>query len=353
MEAQRPGDILIVEDDSNFISSACLVLTRQRHGVVSCSSVEAAKEHLERSPFDVALIGQKLFDGDGESLCHHIKIEAGLPCATCLVVDPQSEEAFTDKPRPSSSAGQKTASLEESDEGRPDDFISRSASPSEIVAKVRSLLRLRRYFEEIQNAVGALMSFAEGAEEQDKRSKGHCKRLANMAVELGAVLRYDEWTLTSLERAGYLHDVGKSGIPGALLDKVQPLSPREMQIIQEHCAIGEKMCRPVAALRPVLPIIRHHHERLDGSGYPDGLQGEQIPVLAQVFSIVDVYESLRLWRPYRPPLGNEHAVQVLAQEVAKGHWNRKIFDMFTTHVLPGLDSRLEAMQIHWPRQNDK
>src|SRR5690606_7645358 len=162
----------------------------------------------------------------------------------------------------------------------------KDASSYELIVRVRSLLRVRRSLEEIHHSVSTLMGLAEGAEEQDKRAKGHCKRLATMAIELGSVLRLAEWSLTTLERAGYLHDIGKTCIPGALLEKIQPLSPREMQIIQSHCVVGEKMCRSIAALESVLPVIRHHHERLDGSGYPDGLRGEQIPILAQVFSIV-------------------------------------------------------------------
>lgn len=350
MEAQRPGDILIVSDDSAFLSSACLTLTRCRHGVVSCSSAEEARHHLERIPFDLVLIGQSLPDAAGEALCHSIKSDANLQSLSVgLLIDSATEAALA----PDCMMGNglsKTSNA--SDSSAPDDYIRKDASASELIMRVRSLLRVRRYLEEIQNSIGTLISFAEGAEEQDKRAKGHCKRLGIIAIELGSVLRLDDWSLTSLERAGYLHDIGKTCIPGALLEKTQPLSPREMQIIQSHCVVGEKLCRGIVALGPTLPVIRHHHERLDGSGYPDGLKGEEIPILAQVFSIVDIYESLRLWRPYRPPLTEGHTLQVMAQEVERGFWNSKIFDLFKTHVVPGLDARLMAQHIHWPRQGE-
>jgi len=352
MEAQRPGDILIVEDDSAFLSSACLTLTRCRHGVVSCSSAEEAHNHLQRIPFDLILIGHSLPDSDGASLCQAIKSDANLQSISVgMLIDAASEAAMT----PDSLTGTGTGFGKEtrtSDVFAPDDYIRKDASASELIMRVRSLLRVRRYLEEIQNTIGALTSFAEGAEEQDKRARGHCKRLAIIAIELGSVLKLDDWSLTTLERAGYLHDIGKTCIPGALLQKAQPLSPREMQIIQSHCVVGEKLCRGIAALNPALPVIRHHHERLDGSGYPDGLKGEEIPILAQVFSIVDIYESLRLWRPYRPPLTETHTIQVMTQEVDKGYWNRKIFDLFQTHVLPGLDGRLMSQQIQWPREGE-
>jgi putative two-component system response regulator len=349
MESQRPGDILIVEDDSAFLSAACVALSRCRHGVVSCSSGEEALAHLERIPFDVVLVGASLADTDGQSLCRHIKTDTLLQSISVgLLVDATPEgwailENFS---------GAVTGPAREREAGAPDDFIVKNLSEQELVMRVRSLLRVRRYLEEIHNAVSTLTAFAEGAEEQDKRAKGHCKRLAIMAIELGSVLGCDEWSLTTLERAGFLHDIGKACIPGAIVSKAQPLSPREMQIIQQHCVIGEKMCRNVAALEAVLPVIRHHHERLDGSGYPDGLRGEHIPVLAQIFSIVDIYESLRLWRPYRPALSDTHALQVMTEEVQRGFWNRRIFEAFTQHVLPGLDSRLAAQRLLWTNESE-
>ena len=342
MEAQRPGDILIVEDDPAFLSAACLALTRARHGVVSCSSGEEARNHLERIPFDVALIGQSLPDGDGETLCRNIKSDANLSgLSVALLVDRTATKESPD---------QIFGELQNAAAFAADDYIRKDVSAHELVLRVRALLRLRRYGDEIHHSIAALMAFAEGAEEQDRRAKGHCKRLATMAIELGSLLRLDDWSLTVLERAGYLHDIGKISIPGALLEKVQPLSPREMEIIQSHCTLGERMCRNIAALEPTLKVIRHHHERLDGSGYPDSLRGEQIPILVQVFSVVHVYESLRTWRPYRPPLTEAHTVQALQQEVDRGFWNRKIFDLFKTQILPGLDARLKTQNIHWPRE---
>ena len=232
----------------------------------------------------------------------------------------------------------------------PDDYVSRAAPLEEINQRVQSLMRLGRYQEEIANAIGTLMKIAEGVEEQDKRLVGHCKRLSIMVVELGTVLGCDEWQLITLERAGYLHDIGKTAIPGAVMEKTDRLSPREMEIIQGHCVAGERICQNVAALKPVLPIIRHHHERADGTGYPDRLRGEQIPILAQIFSIPDIYDSLRTWRPYRPPMKEVQAVDVIRQEVARGYWNRLIFDAFVKEVLPGLDERLDAAGALWPME---
>jgi putative two-component system response regulator len=121
-----------------------------------------------------------------------------------------------------------------------------------------------------------------------------------------------------------------------------------MEIIKEHCILGERLCRPVMALQPVLPIIRHHHERGDGSGYPDKLRSGQIPPLVEVFSIVDVYDSLRTWRPYRPPLSQQHAVDLMRSEVLQGYWNRDFFESFAQNVVPILDDHFRIAKVHWP-----
>jgi putative two-component system response regulator len=343
MEAQRPGDILVIEKDIHFLTEICNALRNARHNVVSCTSAEEGHEHLERIPFDVVLCAESLPDGSGCEVCHFIKKTPELQQTSCAVF--LDEEDYESHQQQIVASTYNQGNLPHCEA---DDFLSRRVSTSELILRVRTLIRMRRYLEEINRATSTLMSVAEGAEEQNPHYKGHCKRLANMAVELGLVLGCDEWELGVLEKAGYLHDIGLICIPGAILEKAQPLSPREMQIIQQHCVLGEKLCRPVAALRGVLPVIRHHHERLNGSGYPDNLAGDDVPRLAQIFAVVDVYEGMRLWRPYRPSMSEMQAIKMLAEEVDNGLWNREIFEAFRDKVLPGLDARLKSTQIFWP-----
>jgi putative two-component system response regulator len=118
--------------------------------------------------------------------------------------------------------------------------------------------------------------------------------------------------------------------------------------MRSHCLQGERLCRSVAALKPVLPIIRHHHERVNGSGYPDALRGSDIPILAQILTIPDIYDALRMWRPYRPAMTQAQAMDVMQQEVDGGLWNRQIFEVFASKVLPGLDERLASYDAMWP-----
>jgi putative two-component system response regulator len=342
MEAQRPGDILIVESDIHFLTQTCNVLRNARHNVVSCTTSAEAIQHLERIHFDVVLAAKQLSDGSGCEICHFIKKSHELQQISCgIFLDEEEYESYQRQLVDATYIKGDLPCCEA------DDFLSRQISGAELILRVRTLIRMRRYLEEINRSISTLLSTAEGAEEQNPNYKGHCKRVATMAVELGLVLGCDEWELGVLERAGYLHDIGLICIPGAIIEKSQPLSPREMQIIKQHCVLGEKLCRPVAALNPVLPVIRHHHERLDGSGYPDGLAGDDVPRLAQIFAVVDVYEGMRLWRPYRPAMTEMQAVKMLAEEVDNGLWNREIFEVFRDKILPGMDARLKSTQNYW------
>ncbi len=342
MEAQRPGDILVIEKDIHFLTEICNALRNARHNVVSCTTSKEGLENLERIPFDVVLTAERLPDGSGCEICYFIKKTPELQQTSCAVFLDDDDFERHQQELVDSTYNQGSVPHCEAD-----DFFSRHLTPSELILRVRTLIRMRRYLEEINRATATLMSTAEGAEEQNPHYKGHCKRLVNMAVELGLVLGCDEWELGVLEKAGYLHDIGLICIPGAILEKPQPLSPREMQIIKQHCVLGEKLCHPVAALKGVLPIIRHHHERLDGSGYPDNLAGDDVPRLAQIFAVVDVYEGMRLWRPYRASMTEIQAIKLLAEEVDNGMWNREIFEAFRYKVLPGMDARLKSTQIYW------
>jgi putative two-component system response regulator len=341
MQAQRPGDILIVDADEAFSAQATQTLAQQGHMVMTCRTGAEARRHLERMPYDAVLCGWRLPDEEGIHFCEFVKGQPEMPhVAVALLIDATADDMWVAKLYIGSQDGQSNLG--------PDELILRSAHMQEVAARVQALLHVRRYRQEIDNALETLMSVAEGVEEQDRRARGHCKRLSIMCIELGAVLGLSEWELTALERAAYLHDIGKVAIPGAIISKVDSLTPREMEIIKNHCVLGEKLCRSMAALKPVLPIIRHHHERANGTGYPDGLKGDEIPVLAQIFSIPDIYDALRMWRPYRTSMSEAQAIQVMRQEVAQGFWNAHFFEIFTKHVLPGLDERLDMAHVLWP-----
>jgi len=163
-----------------------------------------------------------------------------------------------------------------------------------------------------------LFALAVAVEQRDHQTAGHCERLAWTSVALGVALGLARTCLVTLYRAGFLHDVGKVGIPDAILFKPGKLTAEEWVTMRSHTTRGEEICRPMASLSPVLPVIRHHHERWDGSGYPDGLRGEQIPQLARVLQIADIYDALVSPRPYKPPYTPNEALEIIQQETDRG-----------------------------------
>lgn len=148
--------------------------------------------------------------------------------------------------------------------------------------------------------------------------ESHCHRLALMASLLGVQLGLSPSDMLSLRRGAYLHDIGKIGIPPAILLKRGPLDKREWRIMKKHPAIGEHICRDLPSLRDVLPIIRSHHERWDGTGYPDGLRGEEIPLLARITQIADIYDALTTERPYKCAFAPEKALEIIQEEGERG-----------------------------------
>jgi len=205
-----------------------------------------------------------------------------------------------------------------------DDFITKPVNAAELKARVRSLLRIKRYTDELDTAESVIVSLALTIEARDQYTDGHCQRLAAYAVRVGTELGLGEDDLTALKKGGFLHDIGKVGIPDDVLLKPTVLTHKEYLLMQQHTVIGDRLCGELRSLRRVRPIVRHHHERLDGTGYPDGLSGDGIPLLAQVMSVVDVFDALTTERPYRDPLAFDAAILELEAEVRRGWRSREI-----------------------------
>jgi putative two-component system response regulator len=212
------------------------------------------------------------------------------------------------------------------------DFLSKPFDLVELEVRVRNLVHFRRLTQDRDDAEKMLFAVARAVEARDEATGEHCDRLSQLAVQLGKHLDLDAEAVKALRRAGYLHDIGKIAVPDAVLLKPGRLDEDEWRIMRTHVEIGVKICAPLRTLRTVLPIIRHHHERSDGTGYPDGLVGDQIPLLARVFQVVDVFDALTNDRPYRKALPVEEALALQREETARGWWDHAVFEAFVTMI---------------------
>jgi len=165
----------------------------------------------------------------------------------------------------------------------------------------------------------ALFSLASAVEAKDNYTLGHTQRVANLAVALGKRLRLGEKEVFALRLGGILHDVGKIGIAEEILNKPGKLEKHEWEIMKSHPEIGYRICLPLkSTLGIALDVVRHHHEKLDGSSYPDGLKGDQISLEARIMCVVDIYDALVTERPYRGAMPKQKAIDILQEEVELG-----------------------------------
>ncbi|MGB2890077.1 MAG: HD domain-containing phosphohydrolase, partial [Candidatus Acidiferrales bacterium] len=213
-----------------------------------------------------------------------------------------------------------------------DDFLSKPINREELLARVHSLLRLKEFTDELESAEAVLFSLALSIEAKDPYTDGHCHRLSKYSEALAERLALPEELRVALRRAGIVHDIGKVAVPERILLKPGPLTAEERKIIEQHPVVGEHICAPLKSFRHVLPIIRHHHERADGSGYPDGLAGDEIPLAAQILQTVDIYDALATDRPYRKALPPEEAFAVMREEVRRGWWDGSLVEEWAALV---------------------
>jgi putative two-component system response regulator len=223
-----------------------------------------------------------------------------------------------------------------------DEFLIKPLHPTVVRARIRSMLRTKAMIDSLEEAESILFTLAQSVEQRDHHTGQHCSRLATYSVALGNALGLPRGELLALYRGSYLHDIGKIAIPDAILFKKGFLNEEEWLVMRSHTVKGEEICRPMKSFAPVLPIIRNHHERWDGSGYPDGLAGEDIPLLARILQVADIYDALTTERPYKPALPHAEALGVMEQEAGRGWRDPELIPLFA-EIATGLDTDLASV----------
>ena len=310
----RRSCVLVADDTESIRLLYRKLLTSDGHEVIAVADGVAALAAVRERHPDVVLLDVTMPKLDGLEVCRRLKADPATRFTPVVLVTGLSD--LQDRIK--------------GIEAGADEFLSKPVHPLELRARVGSLSRMKHLIDELDSAEAAFMTLALTIEARDPTTNGHCERLAGHAVALGKALGLGEADLQALHQGGYLHDVGKVGVPDAVLLKPGPLTPAEFAIMQKHPDIGDSLCAPLQSLRTVRPIIRCHHERLDGSGYPQGLKGDEVPLLAQIVGIADVFDALTSDRPYRPALTVEDAAHHLQKEVAQGKFARGHVETFLT-----------------------
>ena len=304
--------LMVVEDDPAVRQVLTDLLAASGYHVVTAESAERALEFLNVVVPDLILTDVHMGAVSGIELCRRVKSDPRYEFTPVVVLTAVSD---LDARVAGLAAGA-------------DDFFAKPVDFGELRTRLAALLRVKTLLDQLERAEGVITTLALTIEARDTYTSGHCDRLSRYAAGVGEALGVDAATLRALRLGGYLHDLGKISVPDGILLKPGPLDATERLRIRAHPGAGADLVLGLRSLDGVRPIMRHHHEKWNGSGYPDGLAGEGIPLGARIIGVVDVYDALRTRRPYKPPLSHEESVSVLLGETEAGFWDPRIVTTF-------------------------
>lgn len=304
--------VLLVDDDRQHCSLVREILDPSRYLVHESHDGASALKTLQSQPVDVVVLDKRMPGMGGDEVCRRIRGPLNQALLPILMV--------------TGAGGQ--VDLADSLRAGATDFLRKPYFPAELVARIDAAVRLKRTTDELACAEGVLFTLARMMEAKDKSSGNHCARLGRALFEFGEALGLAEDDLTALRRASVLHDIGNLSVPDNILMKPGPLTEEEWRIVRRHPEIGALLCAQLKTMHHTVPIVRHHHERWNGSGYPDALAGEQIPRLARIFQIVDIYDTLTHERPYKKAWPMQTAMDQIHTEASQGLLDAKLANQF-------------------------
>jgi putative two-component system response regulator len=304
--------ILIVDADTEGRHRIGSTLADLNHQLIEVGSTSDALVAAAKHPIDLVMVDARAPEIGGVALCQILR---KMPATQIVPIFILGTDQDRDLEVQAFSAGA-------------DEFFIAPIKQTALRARVHATLRLKSMMASLDNSEAVLFSLAKSVEDRDPDLGQHCQRLALMASAMGLALGLPPADIRSLQHGGYLHDIGKIGIPDRILFKAGPLTPDEWEIMRSHSVRGERICACMKSLAPVLPLIRHHHEKYDGTGYPDGLKGHEIPLLARILQVVDIYDALTTERPYKRAYTPEEAMTIMREETNKGWRDPQLVDVF-------------------------
>jgi len=311
--------VLIVDDDPRNLKLIGALLLPLNCTVISAANGEDALSMTHKVDVNLILLDVMMPGMNGYEVCRRLKQSEAtrlIPIVMLTALDDMDSKI-------------------KGIEAGADDFITKPPNKVELLARVKSLLKVNTLNRNLTSIENVLVSMANAVEAKDKYTQGHILRVADMAVELGRKMGIAQKEMKALRLGGILHDIGKIGVPKEILNKEGPLTPEEWEIIKGHADAGYKICLPLRkTLGPAVDVVRYHHEKTDGSGYPDGLKGEQIPLAARIMAVVDIYDALATDRPYRKAMPREKALEILRKEADDEKLDKEI----VTHFIEMIDT---------------
>ena len=310
------GKILVVDDDMVGRAAVCQMLRDEGFTVTEAVDGDTALEQFYKDPPDLVLLDVIMPEPNGFEVCQRLKDDPEtrlIPVVLLTGLD---------------STGDRVEGIE----AGADEFLSKPVESVELMARVRSLLNLKRFTDDLEHAESVILALASAIEARDPLTEGHCQRLSDYSRRLAERVGLTSEDIEACRIGGIVHDIGKVIIPDAVLMKPAKLTEDEWVIMKQHTTRGEEICKGLKSFKHVLPIIRHHHEKRDGSGYPDGLSGDEVPINARVLQVVDVFDALTAERPYKKAFSVGKAFSIIREEVEKGWWEPDIAEQFIAMV---------------------
>lgn len=312
MLEDSPGSVLVVDDDAQVRGLLVALLKPRGYVMATAASAEEAQQQLKKFQPDVILLDLHLPGRSGQDVLTQLRSDPVTRLLPVIMIT----GAATGEDRLRAMAGGVT------------DFVAKPFAAEELLARLKPLVQMKRFTDALEHAEHVIVALARTIDARDPYTSQHSARVSVYAGRLGAKIGLTGLELEAVRRGGLFHDIGKIAIRDAVLLKPARLTPEEMAEVRKHPVVGRELLSGMKTLAFALDVVYGHHERLDGSGYPDGVAGESIPLTARVTTIADIYDALTTARVYRAALTREEALTIMAEEAGRGWWDPRLLDTF-------------------------